>query len=398
VKLPCSLERKDLKTKHKIIIDNLVGAPLVYVINVMARFLGFLLRIDHSLDKNFGTIVISKYVGLGSIIQATPLIQTLRKQFPTARIVFVSTRSNEALLKQIAGIDEVILVSDKTFRGVVWTSLKLIKRLWELKPGLFIDLEFYSNYSSIITTVSKATNRIGFYKQDKAYRKGIYNYLVPFSIEMPISETYLQFARLVNCNEMITDLKLEVPDQEGWDAIGKKTGLTKEEKYIVINPNASDLRVERRWPKGSFIQIIDHFLKTYTSHKVVLIGNNAEAAYVAEIAAGTIQNPSLINSSGKLSLNELILLIRHADLMLTNDTGPMHIAFALNTKTISLFGPCSPQQYGRIKNGITFYKKVACSPCVHNFITPPCRGNNICMLNIQVKEVADALSQSLPVG
>lgn len=365
------------------------------MINGLARFLGFVLRIDHSLDKNFGTIVISKYVGLGSIIQATPLIRTLRKKFPDAKIVFVSTRANEALLKHIPEINETVLVSDKNISAVISTSLASIKKMWALKPDLYIDLEFYSNYSSIMTTLSKATNRLGFYKQDKAYRKGIYNYLAPFSIQMPISETYLQFAGLVHCGEIISELKIAVHDDAYWGTIGKKTGLKEGEKYIVVNPNASDLRVERRWPKLSYIQAIDYVLKEFPSYKVVLIGNAAESAYVKEIEAGHKGHSNLIDSSGKINLSELIFLIMHSDLMLTNDTGPMHIAFALNTKTISLFGPCSPQQYGRIKNGITFYKKVHCSPCVHKFVTPPCHGDNICMKNISVAEVEQALFQTL---
>jgi ADP-heptose:LPS heptosyltransferase len=364
-------------------------------VNLLARFLGFVLRIDHSLDKNFNTIVISKYAGLGSIIQATPLIQTLRKKFPGSKMIFVSTEANEALLKHINGINEVILVSDKNLFSVMRTSFKLVQRMWHIKPDLYIDLEFYSNYSGIMTTLSKATNRFGFYKENKPYRKGIYNYLVSFNINRPISETYLQFARLTKCEEIINDLKINVYNGIDRDAIFRKLDLTKTKKHIIINPNASDLRLERRWPKEFYVKTIIYLLKEYPEYKVILIGNKMESAYVNEIQAVVPSNPNLVNSSGKLTLAELIILIAGAELMLTNDTGPMHIAFALNIKTISLFGPCSPQQYRQIKNGVSFYKKVACSPCVHKHLVPPCHGNNICMKNISVEEVIRALSQNI---
>ncbi|MCE3228659.1 MAG: glycosyl transferase, family 9 [Bacteroidetes bacterium] len=360
------------------------------MINVLARFLGFILRIDHSLDKPFKTIVVAKYVGLGSIIQATPLLQTLRKKFPAAKIVFVSVEGNSALLKHIPEIDEVITISDKSFFKVIGTTFKLVSALWKLKPELFIDLEFYSNYSSIVTTLSKSTNRLGFYKQDKTYRKGVYNYLVPFSIDVPISETYLQFAKMVKCEELIRDLKIELKEDLS-DSISKKIIFEKNQKYIAVNPNASDLRLERRWPKEYYITTIKHILAKYPSHNIVLIGNKIEADYVNEIETQIGQNQRLINSAGKLSLSELIYLISHADLMLTNDTGPMHIAFAVGTKTISLFGPCSPLQYGGLKNGITFYKKTHCSPCVHTHLIPPCKGDNQCMKQISEKEVCNAV-------
>lgn len=370
------------------------GTPLVYLINVMARLLGYLLRIDHKLEKPFKTIVISKFVGLGSIIQATPLIQTLHKQFPDAKLVFVSTQGNAALLKHIPEISTVLTISDKNFFKVVSTSLQLLTNLWRLKPDLFIDLEFYSNYSSIITTLSKATNRLGFYKQDKAYRKGVYNYLVPFSVETPISEAYLQFAALVNCKTTIHDLKIAVHENNYTQTIFEKTGLITSEDYIVINPNASDLRLERRWPKESYVELIGHLLHTHPLQKIILIGNAAEASYVDSIVSEIPDNANLINTAGKLNLGELIFLLAQAGLLITNDTGPMHIAFATNTKTVCLFGPCSPVQYGAVKNSVTIYKKVHCSPCVHSHVTPPCHGNNICMKNISIIEVKQAVTQA----
>lgn len=372
-----------------------MGTPIVYMVNVLARFLGFVLRIDHSLNKNFDTIVVSKYVGLGSIIQATPLLQTLRKKFPNAHIIFITTNGGRVLLEHIPEVNEVLTVSDKNFSEVLSTSIKLLFKLWKIKPQLFIDLEFYSNYSSIMTTLSKAKNRLGFYKEDLAYRKGVYNYLVNFNVDVPISTTYLQFASLVNCGEITTSLKIDIKENNNWAKITEKTGLSKMQKYIVVNPNASDLRLERRWPKEYYINTINSFLEKNNSYTLVLVGDKTEASYVNEIETQLKNKQQVINTAGKLNLTELIVLIANAKLMLTNDTGPMHIAFATKTKTISLFGPCSPLQYGGTENAITFYKKVHCSPCVHKFIIPPCHGDNQCMKQISEAEVKEAIERSV---
>lgn len=168
-----------------------------------------------------------------------------------------------------------------------------------------------------------------------------------------------------------------------------------DQKYIVINPNASDLRVERRWPKESFALILQNLLKEQPDLQLILIGNAAEKEYVNSLEGLLRPSKNLINTAGKLNLSELIFILKHAALMLTNDTGPMHMAFALQTKTIALFGPCSPDQYGAKTNGVAFYKKVACSPCVHKYILPPCKGNNICMKHIGTEEVQDALRSQL---
>lgn len=364
----------------------------MYLVNVTARILGFILRIDHSLDKDFKRIVISKYVGLGSIIQATPLLQTLRKKFPGAHIVFVTTSGGKMLLQHIPEVNEIICVSDKNFSQVVVTTFQLLRRLWKIKPDLYIDLEFYSNYGSIVTTLSKATNRLGFYKEDMAYRKGVYNYLLPFNINVPISQTYLQFAKRVHCEDLVTTLKIAVENKYR-NEITSKTGIVSTDKYIVVNPNASDLRLERRWPKSYFIKTIIFLLEKYKDHLIVLIGDKTEAPYVSEIVSGLGERKNLVNTAGRLNLSELIELIAGAGFMLTNDTGPMHIAFATGIKTVSLFGPCSPLQYGGTENTITFYKKVHCSPCVHKYIIPPCHGDNQCMKQITAEEVMGALEE-----
>lgn len=361
---------------------------------MVARLLGAVLKIDHSLNKDFKTIVISKYAGLGSIIQATPLIQTLRINYPNAELIFVSTCSNKALLKHIPELNSSICIEDRNVMTTLLSSFHLVKRLWKLKPDLFIDLEFYSNYSGIITTLSRATNRFGFYNEEKSYRKGIHTHLVPFNINKPISETYLQFGSLLNCQPIQHQLKLAASSVE-IQQLEEKIGLNLRSKYMVINPNASDLRVERRWPKEYFIQSIQRIRKSSPEIKLVLIGNAQESYYVNEIVSEIADLSGILNTAGKLSLSELIQLISCAQLMLTNDTGPMHIAFALNTKTIALFGPCSPEQYGNSNHAIQFYKKVHCSPCVHKHLIPPCRGNNICMKNICVNEVCEAVAHSL---
>jgi ADP-heptose:LPS heptosyltransferase len=94
-------------------------------------------------------------------------------------------------------------------------------------------------------------------------------------------------------------------------------------------------------------------------------------------------------------LPELITLIAGADLLITNDTGPMHLAFALKVPTVSLFGPCSPQQYGGTAKTISVYKNVYCSPCVHDFLIPPCKGDNQCMKKISVTEVIEAVRKAM---
>ena len=388
-----------MKLKTKISIDKFIGLPLVYGLNALARILGFFLRINHSLDKPIKTIAVCKFVGLGSIIQATPLLQTLRKNYPKAHIIFITNSSNKELLQHINEVDEIFTITDKGFSVLLKSSINTLFRLWKNKPDVYIDLEIYSNFSSVIATMSLSKNRLGFFKNDKMYRKGMYTHMMFFNVKSPVSQTYMQFARLLGAKNCISELRLNSFNEEEkniyTESIKRKLAVNNLEKYIVVNPNASDLRLERRWNIENMIELINKIGNELNEYKVILVGDKGETSYVNKIYAALNSKANVLDSSGKLTITELIVLISNSNLMITNDTGPMHIAFALKTKTVALFGPCSPQQYGGIENTFTIYKNVYCSPCVHEFIIPPCNGDNQCMKKISVEEVFNAARLTL---
>ncbi len=384
--------------KNKILVDRILGLPLVYLLNAMARLLGFFLRIDHDLQRPCKTIAISKFVGMGSIVQSVALLKTLRKNFPHARIIFITKESNRALFACIPEVDEVFGIADSDLMSLLISNVKILFRLWKNKPDVYIDLEIHSNYSSILSTLSMSRNRMGFFKDDKTYRKGIYTHMLFFNMKSAISETYLQFARLLSCKEIISEIYLPLSDARISDALAifRKSGLPEiVGPYILINANASDLRLERRWPEARVVELVKLLTADFPNYSMVLMGDKQEMKYIHGISKQLAAYPQVIDASGKWSLSELMVCIQNAALLLTNDTGPMHLAFALKAPVVSLFGPCSPQQYGGREKSIAIYKNVYCSPCVHDFLIPPCQGDNQCMKKIQVEEVRQAVHKGL---
>ena len=119
---------------------------------------------------------------------------------------------------------------------------------------------------------------------------------------------------------------------------------------------------------------------------------------MGKLDAATLKG--VVDTSGKLSLGELFALIKSAACVVTNDTGPMHFAIALDRPTVCLFGPVSPEHYGVRKSNVEMiYHPVYCSPCAHEIDLPPCGGNNVCMQMIQIGEVLAAVErrmQNLP--
>jgi ADP-heptose:LPS heptosyltransferase len=369
-----------MNVKQQIVIDQYIVKPTTYLLNFAVQLVGKILRIDHSLDKDFKRIVVCKFKGMGSILQATPLLQALREKFPKAEIIFVTTTANVKILEHIPLVDQVIAIDDNGFFTFLRSCVKNLFKIMRLRPDVYFDLEIYSDFSSLFALLTLSKNRIGFYLRSSSFRTGIYTHMMFFNPRAPISKVYLQMGQLLHCRVDFDLLQIS----KGKNA----TEVTK--KYIVINPNASDLRIERRWPITHFIQLIERLLEEDEKYEIHLIGSKEEYAYTAQIASA-IASERLVNTAGKLTLSELIDEISHADYMISNDTGPMHIAFSTQTPIICLFGPCAPEQYGISKYAHIVYKKAYCSPCVHDFITPPCKGNNSCMKLITVEDVLEKI-------
>jgi ADP-heptose:LPS heptosyltransferase len=386
-----------MQTRFQLFIDKYAGYFLCAVLLVFVRAAGKILRINHNLNRPINRIVVCKLKGLGSIVQASALINTLRKNYPDADIRFISSESNKGLLDFYSTqLTNYWLIRDRNFRSLLSSSISTIFALWKFRPQVYIDLEIYSNYSSLLCTLSAATNRLGYYKSDKDYRTGLYTHLMYYNIKAPLAAIYLQMARILQLTEIDQSFIYPKAKPETSNSMAKKAlemKLKPEKPFIIINPNASDLRLERRWPRTSFIRLIEEIRINHPEIQIVLIGNKQESEYVGSISEVFKNDAGVIDSSGKFSLGELICLFEKSLLILTNDTGPLHLSLALKKPTIGLFGPCSPMQYSQMESCRPIYLNMYCSPCVHEFIKPPCGGDNQCMKRIEVASVLDELTK-----
>ncbi len=389
-----------MNARTKVRVDRLVGRPLAWGLNHAARALGRTLRRNHSVaTEDVRTIVIAKYVGMGSIVEATPLIRTLKTGFPQARIVFVTAVSHRQLVERLEHVDAIIAIDDRSLLRVVASSLAAVVAMIRVRVDLYFDLELYSSYGSIMALLSLTRNRIGFYRESAEHKVGIYTHLMYFNTRYPVRYIYLQLARAVRCAPVEPDrlgrLRVDDMDRRDLATLLAARGIG-EQPYLVINPNASDLMLERRWPPERFAALIGPLTKELNL-LVLLIGSPSERGYVASIVqlhGG--ESARLQNLAGVLSVGGLLALLERARCLITNDTGPMHMAWALGTPTVCLFGPADPALYGWPGANVEIvYHRIYCSPCLHETGEPPCRGNNICMQRIEVDSVLAATRRVL---
>jgi len=299
-----------MKVNTQIWLDRNVIRHIVWLFNGLVRIVGKILRLDHNLEREFKTVAVAKYKGMGSIIHATPLLLSLREKYPDAKIVFVSTSSNKSFLQTLPMIDEMVLLNESSFLKLMASFPIFIWKLLKLRIEVFIDLEIYAHLSGLITTLSAAKNRLGFYMQSGKYRHGIYTHLMYFNPKAPMSQVYLQMARLLHCEQInpeLYDFAKATEDVE--------LPIDAKVPFIVINPNASELCLERRWPASQFKELITSLLLKYPEHNIYLIGAPSELPYTESLEKD-ISNARVISLAGKTNIPQLIKLIKEASFMI----------------------------------------------------------------------------------
>jgi ADP-heptose:LPS heptosyltransferase len=338
---------------------------------------------------------------MGSILSALPLLAALKARYPHAQLVFLSSHKNAALLERVTTIDERLYVNEDSLQGVALSTLALCWRLWRLRPVLYIDLELYSYYASMIAALSGARNRLGFYRKSTVFKRGLFTHLVFFNTVSPVHELYLQLGYVAGCRAptegrdytRLRQLELQPQDREEVQALLGKWH-NNATPLLVVNPNASDLCLERRWPLEHFAVVIAALLDKVPALSVILTGAPTERVYVSSLHSLLARyNRRVSNFAGQLSVGALLVLLERADCVLTNDSGPMHMAFTLGRPTVALFGPGYPKHYAMLANStctIIFYEPVICSPCLYHSDTPPCGGDNQCMKLIRPEGVIEA--------
>lgn len=352
------------------------------------------------MPQDIGKILITKYIGMGSIILATPMLKALKKGYPQSKITFLTFENNAEFARNIPLIDEVLAIRTSSFFLFAKDLFQAILKIRRDKFDVAFDLEFFARFSTIVSYLSGTKTRIGYYLP-KMWRGDLLTHQVHFN---PYKHVTVVFsAQLAPLGIEATDSTLARPEishdkLQQVASLLKAKGLRDGEEVIAVNINSSDLSIERRWPQANFIELIRYILENRTEVKVVLVGSKGETGYVRAMHDSLppgIKNKA-INLSGGLGIEEFMALLKMSALFITNDSGPLHIAAALGTPTVSFFGPESPSLYGPLgEKHLVFYAGIYCSPClnVYNAKTAMCKGNNICMKELPPALVIAALEK-----
>ncbi len=335
-------------------------------------------------------ILFVKFWGIGSIILAEPALRYLRKKYPQARLDFLTLAQNQELFALIPQVDRVHCLDFRHLWGFVLSAISLIVQLRRQRYNLIIDAEFFANFSALVSRLANPRFLVGF-SRPGASKSRLLDDVVPFLDEQHAADNFL---RLV--------MKDRTADISGWaqpqivspkPALGEKALALR--PFVVMNVNASPLALERRWPQERFVQLAQWLLQTYEVD-MALIGSQAEREYTDVVATAIGKPYAVRNLAGTLTLVELAALIENAAFFISNDSGPLHLAAALQKPVAGFFGPETPERFGpRCDDRLIFYLDLPCSPCmsVDNAKTVNCTNHLRCMRDLKTVMVIPRLQQ-----
>ena len=386
-------------------VDRFAGYPLCGLIHSVDLIKGTRKKADDGIDIRNSLespkIGVIKFWGMGSLILAAPMLDDLKKSWPKAEIHLITLRPNKGIVNLLGVADNVHYLDLP--EGALFAGTKILGFLNHIKKigfDVIIDLEYLSRFSAIAAYSSGAPYRVGFHSWD-VFRGDIHNVRRAFNPYWHITENFQNLLHALGGEIQPPGpaiIKLTGKEDKEAREIFISSGIKDDEKVIAVNCNASTMALARRWPEGSFISLVNKIVDEGLG-RVVLLGAPEESRYV-ESLHGKLKRPDAVeNLAGKSSLGGLVGTLRRAALLITNDSGPLHLADALGTPTVSFFGPETPVIFGpRGEKSIALYRGIDCSPCIsiYNAKTVRCmRQKPECLTKITVDEAFSAVIKVL---
>ena len=339
-------------------------------------------------DIDFKNIIVRMPNWIGDLVMATPVLTDLRKAFPHASITAMCRAPVCDLLKEDPQINELFCFS-KT-RGFSRRSDKknVIAKLKAGKYDLGVLLT-HSFSSAWWFWQGKVKHRLGY---DCNGRRFLLNKTVdlPENIDQQhLVKTYKELLKPIGIplSENYPTLFLSESEVHEARLLLKQHGVTEKSLLVGINPGAT-YGSAKCWLPARFREVTEKLLADPDIY-IVYFGDQTTTALVKEICQGLASR--VINLAGLTSLRELAALISLCNVLLTNDSGPMHIADALGTPILALFGSTSEIVTGPYRTGRVVHKHVECSPCYQR----TCPIDFRCMKRISSEEVFQEILQIL---
>lgn len=344
-------------------------------------------------------ILIVKLSAIGDVIHTLPALNAIRDHYPDAHITWLIEEAASDLIIGHRALDRVIISKRKRWMKQIKgarrsTAFREMQRFFrELRDTHYdIIIDFQSLLKSgVMVWLARGNRKIGF---DKGMQHQEHSYLFlnervpPVDMEVHALTRGLMLIETIGAkSEMVAyDIPVSSEDRSQVKSLLETHGIDGTRPLVAINPVA--LWETKLWFNDRFAALADRLVKE-SGVDVVFTGGSGDRPVIDDIIA--TMTATAANLSGRTSLKMLAALYRQSALLVTTDTGPMHLAAAVDAPVVALFGPTAPWRTGPFGDGHQVIRTApACSPCFKRLCD---EHQCMCMTDITVDQVLDAVKR-----
>lgn len=340
-------------------------------------------------------ILVVQTAYVGDVVLTTPLLRELHRGHPEARITMVTTESGRQLLEGLPHLHRLIAL-DKGWGGKSWRSfagtlLQLAQERFDIAIAAQRSLR-----TGQLLLASAAPLRVGFAGAPGAWA---YHRRVPWCADKHAVWRYLDLAACAGCDASTADprpeLRVDPAAASRVAELLREGGLAAGGRFLCVAPGS--IRATKRWLPAGFARLIAD--SAGRGLPAVLVGTAEERQLCSDVAAAARCGPLVL--AGRTSIPELVALISRASAVVANDSGAAHVASAVGTPVVSIFGPTSPAAGYRpftAASRVVEHPNLACRPCSRRG-SPRCPlGHFRCMRELPAEAVIERLVELLPAA
>jgi heptosyltransferase-1 len=367
--------------------------------------------------RDFRKILLIKLSAVGDVVHTIPVLNKLRRRYPTAQLDWLVTPTIAALLRYHPAITNII-----EFEREAWSTpwrltpfasyARLAAKLLAAAYDLVVDMHGQLR-TAALTLATGAPARIGFDRPragvwDASPRKFpeqarkhawqgaregswvAYTHHIPVpTLDLHAVDRYLNVGPILGLDREPADFSFPIPQSANSrvDALLAQHGANSGD-IVIMAP--STIWETKHWGSDKFAKVAGHFLAK--GFAVILIGSQRERVVCEEVATLA---PGAIDLAGLTALSELAALIRRSAISITNDSGPMHLAVALGRPVVSIFGPTDPVWIGPYRRAdAVLHADLECSPCYLRKLKH-CHHGHACMSSVSAPAVIERAERIL---
>ena len=349
-------------------LDRYVGIPIIFA-------LGLLKKRRKTITNSIKKVAFLKTAGIGDTVLLSAVVRDFKDAYPDVLLTFFVASNNYEMAQMIPGIDRIIKLP-------VANPVECIRNIKESgEYDVWIDFGPWPRLNALLSHFPNARLKVGF-KTKGQYRHYIYDLTAEHSAHLH---------ELVNYKNLLKQLGL---DCHNLPCISIQIPKCINNRITIHMFPGGSRSYLKEWPDANWIEIIDQL--TARHHEVFLTGAKINREKAEQIKAQIANKDSVNIVAGTFDLKQTAELLKSSTLVISVNTGIMHLASALGCNLIALHGPTSVKRWGPLgANAISLQSCLQCSPCLNLGFEYQCQ-RNACMQSITTKALMDAIKKLCP--